>query len=83
MSRPRFFLVERYVPSTSVATLEAAVARLGDPPDPATRHVLTVLVAGEDTCLSIFEAPTATAVEAANRHAGFPFDRVARVRRLG
>jgi hypothetical protein len=36
-------------------------------------------VAGEETCLSVFEAADAQAVEAANRRAGFDLDRIVEV----
>jgi len=74
-----FYLVERYVPSITAAELEAAVARLDDLPEPGVRHVWTILVADEDTCLSVFEGPDPTAIEAANRRASFPLDRIVEI----
>ncbi len=79
----RYFLVERYIPSTSVAAIDAATARLGDATDPAVRHVVTVVVPDEETCLSVFEAADADAVAQVNRRAGFPLDRIVEVRLLG
>jgi hypothetical protein len=70
-----FYLVERYVPSMTTEELAASVARL-DAANMDARHVGTVLVGGEDTCLSLFEAEDAGAVETANEWAGFHFDRV-------
>ena len=74
-----FYLVERYVPSMTAAELAAAMARIGELPGDEVRHVWTVLVSGEDTCLSVFEAPDAGAVEEANARASFHFDRVVEV----
>ena len=73
------FLVERYVPSAVPADIEAAVERLaGDDADRTTdvRHLWTALIAVDETCLSLFEASSADAVERANQQAGFPFDRI-------
>lgn len=74
-----FFLVERYVPSMTAAELEAAVARFDELPQARVRHVWTILVTGEDTCLSVFEGADAAAVEEANVRAGFHLDRVVEV----
>lgn len=74
-----FYLVERYVPSMTTAELAAAMARLGALSDDAVRHVWTIVVRDEDTCLSVFEGPDAAAVEAANARASFPLDRVVEV----
>jgi Protein of unknown function (DUF4242) len=71
-----FYLVERYVPSMTAADVEAAIARVDELPPGPVRHVWTILVAGEDTCLSVFEAPDAAAVEAANERAAFHLDRI-------
>ncbi|HEY7738214.1 MAG TPA: nickel-binding protein [Candidatus Limnocylindria bacterium] len=75
----RFFLVERYIPSISSSSVESAARRLAETTDDATHHVITLLVAGEETCLSVFEAADAQAVEAANRRAGFDLDRIVEV----
>lgn len=80
--RGRYFLVERYIPSTSVATIEAATARLTDPIDPAVRHVVTLVVPDEETCLSVFEATSTDAVAQLNRRAAFALDRIVEVRVL-
>lgn len=63
----------------TAADLEAAVARVGKLPPAGVRHVWTILVSAEDTCLSVFEGPDAAAVEAANERAGFHLDRVVEV----
>jgi hypothetical protein len=51
-----FYLVERYVPSTPAADIDAAIARISVP-RAHVRHLWTILVGAEDTCLSVFEAP--------------------------
>ena len=84
-SNGRYFLVERYLPSTSIASIEAATARLsdsGDSREPAVRHVVTLVVPGEDTCLSVFEATSAEAVASINRRVAFPHDRIVEVHLL-
>jgi hypothetical protein len=73
-----FYLVERYVPSMPAADLQAAMERI-DVPQAGVRHLWTILVRDEDTCLSVFEAPDAQAVVEANVRARFPFDRVVEV----
>jgi hypothetical protein len=76
------YLVERYVPSIDRSTLNAATERLDDLSGGDVRHVATVVVTEEETCLSLIEAPDAEAVESLNRRAGFPFDRIVEVARL-
>lgn len=72
----RHYLVERYVPSMTEDEVASAAARLTEAAGDEVRHLWTVLVPGEDTCLSAFEAPYASAVEAANARAKFPLDRI-------
>ena len=48
-------------------------------PQVQCRHLWTILVKAEDTCLSVFEASDVEAVVQANAQAGFPFDRVVEV----
>lgn len=71
-----FYLVERYVPSMSAAEVAQAAARLAETAGEEVRHLYTLVVLDEDTCLSLFEAPDARAVEAANERARFPLDRI-------
>jgi len=73
-----FFLVERYVPSMPAAEIHAAITRI-IVPQAQVRHLWTILVKAEDTCLSVFEASDVEAVVQANAQAGFPFDRVVEV----
>jgi hypothetical protein len=75
----RFFLVERYLPGIAPAWVEAAVDRLGRGDDGRVRHLCTLRVAEEETCLSVFEAPDALAVAATNEDAGFRLDRIVEV----
>jgi hypothetical protein len=72
------FLVERYLPATPMAEVEAAVERLSSGDGSDATHLWTAIIEAEETCLSMFEAPSAAAVEAVNRAARFPFDRVVR-----
>ena len=74
--RVAFYLVERYMPSLTAADLQAAIARIDALPRGRVRHLWTILVAGEDTCLSVFEGPDVEAVEEANARASFHLDRV-------
>lgn len=73
-----FYLVERYVPSMPAADLDAAIARMNEP-QARVRHLWTIVVTAEDTCLSVFEASDVEAVVQAAARAGFPFDRVVEV----
>ena len=73
-----FYLVERYVPSMPAADIHAAIARI-NVPQAQVRHLWTILVEAEDTCLSVFEASDVEAVVQATAQAGFPFDRVVEV----
>jgi hypothetical protein len=73
-----FFLVERYVPSMPAADIHAAIARI-NVPQAQVRHLWTILVGAEDTCLSVFEASDVEAVVKANARADFPYDRVVKV----
>jgi Protein of unknown function (DUF4242) len=75
----RFFLVERYLPATPPVSVEAAVDRLGRDVDARVRHLCTMRVPEEETCLSVFEAPDPLAVAATNERAGFRLDRIVEV----
>ncbi len=76
VGRRRFFLVERYIPSISSMSVASAARRLVGPVDVPARHLVTILVADEETCLSVFEAADPAAVAVANADAGFPLDRI-------
>jgi hypothetical protein len=71
-----FFLVERYVPSMSEAEVARAAARLSEAAGDEVRHLYTLLVLEEETCLSLFEAPDTGAVETVNARADFQVDRI-------
>ena len=72
-----FFLAERYVPSMTPADVGAAIELLDRAvADEPVRRVLSVLVQGEDTCLSIFEAPDPSVIERVAERAGFALDRI-------
>jgi len=71
----RYFLVERYLPEADVGSVVAAGQRpTGVADDP--RHIGTVVIAAEETCLSVFEAADAVDVAAAIEAAGLPADRI-------
>jgi hypothetical protein len=71
----RFFLVERYIPDADARAIAATMWRLVESGDGA-RHVGTVVIAGDETCLSIFEAKDAPSVAAFNEAAGLTLDRI-------
>jgi hypothetical protein len=78
-TKRRFFLVERYIPSINSSSVELGARRLAETADGSARHLITLLMAGEETCLSVFEASDLSAVEAANERAGFELDRIVEV----
>jgi hypothetical protein len=71
-SSRRCFLVERYVPAADAMSVVAAAQRQTDDP----RHIGTVVIAAEETCLSVFEAADARSVAAATEATGRPADRI-------
>ena len=74
-SSRRYFLVERYLPEADVRSVVAATQRqTGSTDDP--RHIGTVVIAAEETCLSVFEAADARSVAAATEAVGLPADRI-------
>jgi hypothetical protein len=75
----RFFLVERYVPSVTAPAVASSVQRLNAATRGDARHLMTLLVPREETCLSVFQAEDTEAVNAANSAAGFDVDRVVEV----
>jgi hypothetical protein len=74
-SSRRYFLVERYLPEADVRSVVAATRRQTDANDDP-RHIGTVIIAAEETCLSVFEAVDARSVAAAIEAAGLPADRI-------
>lgn len=77
-NKRRFFLVERYIPSITSSAVAPAVRRLHQSGQGA-RHLYSVLVPAEETCLSVFEAADVGAVQAANERARFQVDRIVEV----
>jgi hypothetical protein len=78
----RNFLVERYLPDASEERLRAAVERTcaeavhleaeGTP----VRYLSSIVLPEEESCLCIFQAATAAAVEEVNKRAAFPYARI-------
>jgi len=77
------YLVERYVPSMTASEVSSAASRLAEAGADDVRHLCTMLIPGEDTCLSLFEAHDASAVEAVNAEARFPLDRIVEASMMG
>jgi Protein of unknown function (DUF4242) len=74
-----FFVVERYAPKASDqdfarADEQAAAAQAGDAP--GIRHIRTWLLPDDETCFTLFEAPSADALRAAGDAAGLRFTRI-------
>jgi hypothetical protein len=67
--------VERYVPAVDARSIAAIVRQLPEAPGGA-RHVGTLVITNEETCLSVFEATDAPSVAAVNEAAGLPLDRI-------
>lgn len=85
----RPFLVERYAPELTVEQMRAgegrarraaaALTRAGRP----VEYIGSLVVEGEETVFSLFEAQSPDAIADVNRRAGLPFDRVVPVIELG
>jgi hypothetical protein len=71
----RYFLVERYLPEAGVRLVVAATQRPTVSTDDP-RHIGTVVIAVEETCLSVFEAADAQSLAAVFEAAGLPADRI-------
>lgn len=72
----RLYLVERYTPSLSPEQIATTVGRLSALDAADVSHLWTVLIPGEETCLSLFAAGSAAAVAEVNLRAGFSFTRI-------
>jgi hypothetical protein len=76
------FLVERYLGSADASDLPAAVARAARicadsaRTGPGVAYLQSAYLPTEDTCFCLFRAPSAEAVRAVNREAGFALDRI-------
>ena len=74
--------MERYVaavPADGVLDAVAGdgeVARTSEARGVPTRHVRTIYVPADETCFSLFEAPSEDAVRDANVRLGLPFTRI-------
>ena len=76
------FIVERYLPTVRPGELAAAVERdrraaagmtaAGIP----VRHLSTIYVPSDESCFSLFDAPSADALREAQEHAGIGFERI-------
>jgi hypothetical protein len=74
-----FFVAERYVPSSPPADV-GGVVRLDRSAAAGSaipiRHVRTWLLAADETCFSLFEAPSAELVRAAGSAVGLRYSRI-------
>jgi hypothetical protein len=71
------FVVERYVPATTSPDAVTGVVAFGaDPGKPGIRHVRTWFLPEDETCFSLFEAPSAAALKAAGDAAGVRYSRI-------
>ena len=76
------FIVERYLPAVRHGELAAAVDRdrraaagmtaAGIP----VRHLFTIYVPSDESCFSLFDAPSADALRQAQERAGIGFERI-------
>jgi hypothetical protein len=76
------FIVERYLPAARQAELAAAVdhdrraaERMTAAGVPA-RHLATIYVPSDESCFSLFDAPSADALRQAQERAGIGFERI-------
>lgn len=76
------FIVERYLPAARQAELAATVdhdrraaARMTAAGAPA-RHLSTIYVPSDESCFSLFDAPSADALRQAQERAGIGFERI-------
>jgi hypothetical protein len=76
------FIVERYLPAVRQGELAAAVdhdQRTADEMTAAgipTRHLSTIYVPSDESCFSLFDAPSADALRQAQERAGIGFERI-------
>jgi len=76
------FIVERYLPAVRPGEVAAAVERdrraaagmtaAGIP----VRHLFTIYVPSDESCFSLFDAPSAGALREAQERAGIGFERI-------
>ena len=71
------FVVERYVPATTSPDALGPPAGAGPPTASAEiRHLRTWFLPEDETCFSLFEAPSAAALKAAGDAAGVRYSRI-------
>jgi hypothetical protein len=74
------YLVERFLVGWSAEEVTSLVHRLdAEAPrlaEHGVRHVESIVIAADETCLSLFEAPDAASVQTANTSCDLPFGRV-------
>jgi uncharacterized protein DUF4242 len=76
------FIVERYLPAVRHGELAAAVARDQRAAEGMTaagisvRHLSTIYVPSDESCFSLFDAPSADALRQAQERAGIGFERI-------
>jgi Protein of unknown function (DUF4242) len=74
------FVVERYLAGWHPSEVRALVTAVADGCAALERHgvvhLRSVVIAGDETCLCLFEAPDADSVLRANQDLGAPLDRV-------
>jgi hypothetical protein len=75
------FVVERFAAGLTADAVECAAGRMTELDQIV--HLLSLFVPGDDAALSLFDAPTIAAVEAAARAEGSPLERVVPVVVLG
>jgi hypothetical protein len=75
------FAVERFAAGLTVDAVEGAAARMAEPGQIV--HLFSLFVPGDDAALSLFDAPTISALEAAASAEGSPVERVVPVVVLG
>jgi hypothetical protein len=76
------FLVERYVSAAGQVSLADEITRLGRATAEGVRLLLTLYTPEEESCLHVFDAPSAALLDRASRLAGVSFDHVSAVVRI-
>jgi hypothetical protein len=70
------FVVERYVPAPTSPDVLVGSWPAAVPPAGGIRHVRTWYLPEDETCFSLFEAPSAAALKAAGDAAGVRYSRI-------
>ena len=76
------YVVERYLPGLVCRELQRSLQQLERTADDArsedaqVRYLGSTIVPEDEACFCEFDAPSAAAVAAVNRHAGLHFDRI-------